>query len=85
MPAIQQLGFGIAGYSLNADMGASLPARAVAEHIARATSGDVIVAHINQPNRLSGPGVVAGVRELQRRGANFLRLDQLGSTRLARA
>jgi peptidoglycan/xylan/chitin deacetylase (PgdA/CDA1 family) len=83
MAMIQQLGFGIGGYSLNADQGASLPARAVAGRIAKATNGDVIVAHINQPHRLSGPGVVAGVRELQRRGASFVRLDQLGVADLA--
>jgi peptidoglycan/xylan/chitin deacetylase (PgdA/CDA1 family) len=78
MPAIQQLGFGIAGYSLNADIGASLPAESVARRIANAASGDVIVAHINQPYRPSGLGVIAGVKMLQARGANFLRLDRLG-------
>ena len=83
MPAIQQLGFGIAGYSLNADEGASLPADSVAARIAKATNGEVIVAHINQPHRSSGAGVVAGVSELQRRGARFLRLDQLAATELA--
>jgi peptidoglycan/xylan/chitin deacetylase (PgdA/CDA1 family) len=85
MPAIQQLGIGIAGYSLNADVGASLPARGVSERIAKATNGEIIVAHVNQPHRSSGPGVVAGVRELQRRGASFLRLDQLAATELAHA
>jgi peptidoglycan/xylan/chitin deacetylase (PgdA/CDA1 family) len=83
MPAIQQLGFGIAGYSLNADQGASLPAHSVAGRIAGATNGEVIVAHINQPHRSSGAGVAAGIRELQRRGASFLRLDQLAATELA--
>ena len=85
MPAIQQLGFGIAGYSLNADMGASVPAHSVAERIANATSGDVIVAHINQPHRSSGAGVAAGVGKLQRRGARFLRLDQLSASELVHA
>ena len=85
MLAIQHLGFGIAGYSLNADEGASLPARSVSERIARATNGEVIVAHINQPYRSSGPGVVNGVRELQRRGHSFVRFDQLAASELARA
>ncbi len=82
IPAIQELGFGIAGYSLNADIGASLPARSVADRIASATNGEVIVAHINQPDRPCGAGVVAGVRELQRRDARFLRLDQLTAANL---
>jgi peptidoglycan/xylan/chitin deacetylase (PgdA/CDA1 family) len=85
MTEILQLGVGIAGYSLNADAGASLPARSVAGRIANATNGDVIVAHINQPYRPSGLGVVAGIRELQRRGASFLRLDQLATTELSSA
>jgi peptidoglycan/xylan/chitin deacetylase (PgdA/CDA1 family) len=80
IPEIEQAGFSIAGYSLNADAGASLPARSVAARIANATNGEIIVAHINQPGRPSGPGVVAGVRDLQRRGASFRRLDQLGVT-----
>lgn len=83
MSAIQDLGFGIAGYSLNADMGASLPARSVADRIVTATNGEVIVAHINQPDRPSGLGVIAGIRELQRRGASFLRLDRLAATDFA--
>jgi peptidoglycan/xylan/chitin deacetylase (PgdA/CDA1 family) len=83
MPAIQELGFGIAGYSLNADVGASLPARSVAGRIVNATNGEIIVAHINQPDRSSGEGVVAGIWELQRRGVRFLRLDQLAAADLA--
>lgn len=75
--AIRQWGCAIAGYSLNADAGASLPARSVAARIAAAATGDVIVAHINQPHRPSGSGVVAGVLELQRRGARFVRLDHV--------
>lgn len=85
MLEIQQLGFAIAGYSLNADAGASLPARSVARRIAKATNGEVIVAHINQPYRPSGEGVVAGVRELQGRCASFLRLDQLSPADLGYA
>jgi len=77
IPEIQQLGFGIGGYSLNGDIGASLPADSVARRIANAVSGDVIVAHINQPYRSSGLGVIAGIRQLQARGASFLRLDRL--------
>jgi peptidoglycan/xylan/chitin deacetylase (PgdA/CDA1 family) len=77
MDEIRRMGFGIAGYSLNADQGASLPARAVAARIAAAVSGAVIVAHINQPRRSSGLGVAAGVEALRRRGARFLRLDEL--------
>jgi peptidoglycan/xylan/chitin deacetylase (PgdA/CDA1 family) len=80
IPEIEHLGFSIAGYSLNADAGATLPAHSVATRIANATNGDIIVAHINRPERQSGAGVVAGIRELRGRGASFRRLDQLGPT-----
>lgn len=77
IPYIEQLGFGIGGYSLNADAGASLPAHRVSQRIAAAANGDIVVAHINQPARPSGNGVVAGIRALQRRGATFVRFDKL--------
>jgi peptidoglycan/xylan/chitin deacetylase (PgdA/CDA1 family) len=83
IPYIEQLGFGIAGYSLNADAGASLPAHSVAQRIAGAVSGDIVVAHINQPTRPSGEGVVLGIKELQRRGATFARFDKLLSSDIA--
>ncbi len=69
---IRQMGFGIAGYSLNADMGASLPAATVAARIAKARDGDVIIGHINQPLRPSGAGIAAGVVALKRQGVAFV-------------
>jgi peptidoglycan/xylan/chitin deacetylase (PgdA/CDA1 family) len=75
---VRRMGVGVGGYSLNADQGASLPAWLVAGRIAQAADGDVIVAHVNQPHRVSGPGVVSGVRALKDRGARFVRLDRLG-------
>jgi len=80
--AIQAMGCLIAGYSLNADAGASLPAASVARRIAAARSGDVIVAHVNQPHRPSGQGVAEGVAELKHAGAVFVGLDALPSTAL---
>jgi peptidoglycan/xylan/chitin deacetylase (PgdA/CDA1 family) len=80
IPEIQSMGFAIAGYSLSADQGASLPATRVAARLAGARSGDVIVAHLNQPLRPSGQGVVEGLQELQRQGTNFVRLDQVATT-----
>jgi len=80
LATIQDMGFLIAGYSLNADEGASLPAESVARRIAAARSGDVIVAHINQPHRPSGAGVAAGVTRLKQDGTMFVALDALPTT-----
>ncbi len=72
---IVELGYRVAGYSLNADVGASLPAAAVSKRIRMAKPGDVIIAHINHPERSAGAGVVEGIRALLARGVRFERLD----------
>jgi len=69
------MGYQIAGYSLNADVGASLPAAAVKKRIASAKPGDVIISHINHPERPSGEGVAEGIRLLVQKGVRFQRLD----------
>jgi peptidoglycan/xylan/chitin deacetylase (PgdA/CDA1 family) len=74
---IEAMGWRIAGYSLSADQGASLPAAAVARRMTGATNGEVILAHVNQPGRPSGAGVAEGVAELRRAGAVFMGLDTL--------
>ena len=74
IPFIESMGFRIAGYSLNSDQGASLPAATVARRIAAAKDGDVIEGHINQPKRTSGAGIAAGLIALQAQGMQFARL-----------
>lgn len=76
---IRQKGYKVAGYSLNADIGASLPAAVVARRVAAAVSGDVIIGHINQPTRSAGAGLVEGIRALAARGFAFVRLDQVAT------
>lgn len=72
---IRAMGLRVAGFSVNADEGASLPAARVARRIAAARDGDVIIAHANRPDRPSGPGVVDGVAILQAQGMGFAWLD----------
>lgn len=73
---IKTMGYKIAGFSLNADMGASLSEKTVASRIEKAKDGDVIIAHMNQPKRQSGAGVVEGVRSLKNKGFVFLKLSE---------
>lgn len=75
IPFIQSLGVRIAGYSLNSDEGASLPAAAVARRLEAARPGDVIEGHVNQPARASGAGIAAGLAALRARGVNFVKLN----------
>ena len=76
------MGFGIGAWSLNADQGASLPARTVQARVAQAVSGDIIIGHINQPRRPSGEGLAAGIAALHRAGTVFVTLDALPVTPL---
>ena len=75
MAQIQGMNFRIAGYSVLGDGGASFSTRRTAATIAGAKDGDVIVAHINQPNKPAGAGVVEGILKLKKAGFIFLRLE----------
>jgi peptidoglycan/xylan/chitin deacetylase (PgdA/CDA1 family) len=66
--------FRLAGYSLLGDGGAMFSKSKTASTIANARDGDVIIAHINQPKRPAGLGVVAGILKLKEQGFIFLRL-----------
>jgi peptidoglycan/xylan/chitin deacetylase (PgdA/CDA1 family) len=77
---IHQLGYRVAGYSLNADMGASLMAGQVEKRITAAKDGDVIIAHVNQPGRVAGEGVVKGILTLKQKGFRFVRLEDTQET-----
>lgn len=73
---VSSLGFRLAGYAIAADGGARLGREATARRIATAHDGDVILAHVNQPSRPAGLGVVDGILALKARGFAFVRLDQ---------
>jgi peptidoglycan/xylan/chitin deacetylase (PgdA/CDA1 family) len=82
LPVIEAMGSAIAGFSLNGDEGASLPAAAVARRVAAATTGEVIIAHLNQPSRSSGAGLIAGLIALHAAGVEFMGLDAFPTTSL---
>lgn len=77
VPRIEGLGVRVAGYSLNSDAGASLPAALVAARLKAARDGDVIEGHINQPRRASGAGIAAGLVALREDGVQFVRLADI--------
>jgi peptidoglycan/xylan/chitin deacetylase (PgdA/CDA1 family) len=74
---IRRLGFKIAGFSVNADAGATLSRTAVAERLRHVKGGDVIIAHMNKPASDTAEGLSVGLLELLRRGLVFVRLDQV--------
>ena len=74
---IRRLGFKIAGFSVNADAGASLKRAQVLDRLRHVQGGDVIIAHMNKPAGDTAEGMSDGLIELLRRGLVFVRLDQV--------
>lgn len=72
---IQEMNLKIAGYSIWGDGGAEFSVSNTARVIGNAKDGDVIVAHINQPNKPAGLGVIEGILKLKAAGFIFLRLE----------
>jgi peptidoglycan/xylan/chitin deacetylase (PgdA/CDA1 family) len=76
---IGELGFRVAGFSLNADFGATASEKVAAARTESAQDGDVIIAHINQPNRAAGAGIAKGIAALKARGYRFVRLQDVAA------
>jgi peptidoglycan/xylan/chitin deacetylase (PgdA/CDA1 family) len=72
---IEAMGYKVAGYSLLGDGGAGFSEKKTAKSISAAKNGDVIIAHINQPTKPAGAGVVEGILKLKAAGYSFLRLE----------
>ena len=76
MTAIEAMGYRIAGYSLNGDQGATASTRAAATRVTGARDGDVVIAHINHPEKPAGAGIAEGLLALKRKGVTFVKLDE---------
>jgi len=73
---IARLGYLIAGFSLNADDGATLGAAAVARRLRRMQPGDIVIAHMNKPASGTAEGFAAALPELLARNFRFVKLSQ---------
>ena len=74
---IGKLGYKIAGFSINADAGATLKRQAIEERLKHVRGGDVIIAHMNKPAGDSAEGLSVALIQLLRAGFVFVRLDQV--------
>ena len=73
--AIANMDYKLAGYSVHGDGGASFSTRRTASTFGAAKDGDVIIAHINQPSKPAGAGVVEGILKLKADGFIFVKLQ----------
>lgn len=77
MTEINRLGYKIAGFSLNADQGATLRKQAIIRQFKRLQAGDVIIAHMNKPASDSAEGLAVALDASLKQGFVFVRLDQV--------
>jgi peptidoglycan/xylan/chitin deacetylase (PgdA/CDA1 family) len=71
---IQAMGYQIAGFSVNADAGATLPRAAIIARMRSVRPGDVVIAHMNKPAGATARAFAAVLPELQARGYFFVTL-----------
>lgn len=74
---IDKLGYKIAGFSVNADEGATSKKITIERKLEHVKSGDVIIAHMNKPASDSAEGLAVGLAYLLKAGFVFVRLDQV--------
>lgn len=74
---IARMGYKIAGFSMNADSGATLKKGPIIERLKHVKPGDVIIAHMNKPASESAEGLVVALKTLREQGFVFVRLDQV--------
>jgi len=82
---IAALGYKVAGFSVNADEGATLSRAAIEKKLQQVQDGDVIIAHMNKPASDSAEGLAVALERLQRAGFNFVRFDQVDLVQLDQA
>lgn len=74
---IRKEGYKIAGFSVNADAGATLKRQAIEERLKHVTDRDVIIAHMNRPASDSAEGLSVALTGMLKAGVVFVRLDQV--------
>jgi peptidoglycan/xylan/chitin deacetylase (PgdA/CDA1 family) len=75
LKVIEQMGYKVAGFSVNADSGASLSKARIVARLKKVRSGDIIIAHVNRPQSDTAEGLAVGLKALQERGFRFVKLN----------
>lgn len=78
LQAIPALGHQVAGFSVNADAGATLPQAAIVARLKAVQPGDVVIAHLNKPAGRTAEAFAEALPALQARGLRFVTLTQAG-------
>lgn len=74
LKAIEAMGYKVAGFSVNADNGATLAKKQIVRRLKKVRSGDIIIAHLNKPASDTGEGMAEGLQLLLDEGFRFVTL-----------
>lgn len=74
MKTIQAMGYTIAGFSVNADAGATLSQAGVLARLRSVQPGDIVIAHMNKPAGNTAKAFAVALPELLARGVVFVKL-----------
>ncbi|MFG2696559.1 polysaccharide deacetylase family protein [Kitasatospora sp. NPDC048407] len=72
---VGELGERVAGFAVNGDGGATFNASQVAQTVAAAPAGAVVISHFNHPDAGTGPGYAQALPRLVDAGRRFVRLS----------
>jgi peptidoglycan/xylan/chitin deacetylase (PgdA/CDA1 family) len=73
---IQRLGQKIAGFSVLGDAGTTYSAAQIEQTLSLVQPNDLIIAHMNHPERQTAEGLIPALRKLQARGYHFVTLRE---------
>lgn len=72
----EELGYKIAGFSINGDGGATFSKEEVINEVSKGKSGDIIISHFNQPNGYTYEGLKEAIIALREEGYKFVKLEE---------
>ena len=75
LKTIEAMGYQVAGFSVNADNGATLEKKRIVARLKKVRSGDIIIAHLNKPASDTGKGMAEGLQLLLDQGFRFVKLN----------
>jgi len=77
LQVIVAMGYKVAGFSVNADAGATLKRETIVARMNAVRPGDIIIAHMNKPGSDTAEGLASGLKSLLVRGFHFVTLGEM--------
>ena len=77
LQVIVAMGYKVAGFSINADAGATLRRDTIVARLNAVGPGDIIIAHMNKPGSDTAEGLASGLKSLRVRGFHFVTLREM--------